>query len=1136
MRKKYLILSLFFMQYLHSQIINSNPASASSPMDNIKQIYPAAPTANNLMKFEEVPVSYYTGIPDIKIPLAAISTNDSKISMNVSLNYHPLNAKPLDKSGEEGLGWSLFAGGTITKTIRGSADDRNFEGVEQRVGILYDEYNYAGAHTNYTRKYLDELAVGGVYHTDQYKKLLFDALFFSRYDTEYDLYQYNFMGYTGRFIIKKSSDNNLYVEKLDKNNLKITIGSTNSGNALEVASFIILDEYGNSFTFDVLERTQRSSISNKIGYYDSFQTNSKDSGESTTAFHLSKVANTSKTELVKLEYYPPSEIQYTDYSNITRNKFASEDANSLPVATTFDSQMPASYETNIITNNTFVRSLKEIEIPGKGKINFTYLQERNDSGYSLPQQLQKLDKVKVFDASGKLLETHQLSYSYFTYNLAGGNLPNTTLSLSKVTKFDSSSNKEYDYILDYTSNPQNRTLGTDSWGWFNCPRPNANPLLAKYVSPDCINMNILKSMKLPSGGIRTFDFGANTYSSDHLGMPITNFDDNIENWTYSNVTDVTLHSTFFNSATYSLGKVLQNKILLLESGEILNNNDNIGFLFLEKLNLSQELVQSYGINTTDKEINLEGGHFYRIKFTWTNSNDQGTANIKYSFKTKNPVQKQWLNGGGIRINTISYYDNPNDATPQKKVTFSYNTFTDSGKSSGALVFPKPLLTYKYGYSNKFVSTCGGMSVGYCQYPYANEFAIYSSQSFLPVQKTQGSDVGYQNITVLETGKGRTEYSYTSPIDKPNPDSHYINFELPPFLPVDNYDYKRGLLTKDEKKDNMNLSLYKKDTEYNIYDSRVLTGLNISYINSPYSEYVYAGHFNSYENYYAGCIQNQGLNVFCDNRSNVSSMMRILPVQEIIGKANPIHSETTESFNGKTLKTVEDITYNTRDYPIKQKATFADNTITETTFSYAHEKNNQRLINANIIGIPLQTITKKDNVMVSNIETKYDNPLSLLPSSVISTDLQNVISTEVTYDQYDLKGNLQQYTTKDGISTVIIWGYNQTQPIAKIEGAKLTDIQQSLIDAIVNASNTDALAASGNDETAFLSALNAFRANTALSGYQITTYTYDPLVGVRSITSPSGISEFYVYDSANRLEKVIDVNGKVLKEMKYNYKN
>ncbi|WP_213279913.1 RHS repeat protein [Chryseobacterium indologenes] len=247
------------------------------------------------------------------------------------------------------------------------------------------------------------------------------------------------------------------------------------------------------------------------------------------------------------------------------------------------------------------------------------------------------------------------------------------------------------------------------------------------------------------------------------------------------------------------------------------------------------------------------------------------------------------------------------------------------------------------------------------------------------------------------------------------------------------------------------------------------------------------------------------------------------------------------FNSGITETKKAVFNNTNNYrPNLEKVTSFDGNIQEVKYKYALDKNNQKLITANMIGIPLETETTQTigtvTKILSKTETKYDNPLNLLPSSVLSTDLQNVTSTEVTYDQYDLKGNLQQYTTKDGISTVIIWGYNQTQPIAKIEGAKLTDIQQSLIDSIVNASDTDALAASGNDETAFLSALSSFRANTSLSGYQITTYTYDPLVGVRSITSPSGIRESYVYDSANRLEKVIDVNGKVLKEMKYNYKN
>ncbi|MDR6464273.1 hypothetical protein [Chryseobacterium sediminis] len=219
-------------------------------------------------------------------------------------------------------------------------------------------------------------------------------------------------------------------------------------------------------------------------------------------------------------------------------------------------------------------------------------------------------------------------------------------------------------------------------------------------------------------------------------------------------------------------------------------------------------------------------------------------------------------------------------------------------------------------------------------------------------------------------------------------------------------------------------------------------------------------------------------------------------------------------------------------------------VNETYYYYPQSKLLNKLLDKNIYKYLLEKKEIFNGKTIARLETKYDDPSNLFPSSGLSYDFQNTPSTDITYDKYDTKGNLQQYTTKDGVSTVIIWGYNQTQPIAKITGAKLTDIQQSLIDAIVNASNTDALASVNNDETAFLSALNIFRNNTALSGYQITTYTYDPLIGVRSITSPSGISEFYIYDSANRLKEIRqqekdssgNITYKTVKEFQYNYKN
>lgn len=81
------------------------------------------------------------------------------------------------------------------------------------------------------------------------------------------------------------------------------------------------------------------------------------------------------------------------------------------------------------------------------------------------------------------------------------------------------------------------------------------------------------------------------------------------------------------------------------------------------------------------------------------------------------------------------------------------------------------------------------------------------------------------------------------------------------------------------------------------------------------------------------------------------------------------------------------------------------------------------------------------------------------------------------------------------------------------------------------------------EDQLLSVLNDFRKQTALADKQVTTFTYDPLIGVTSITPPTGIREIYSYDTANRLKEVKvrekDNTGnyvyRKVKEFNYNYK-
>ncbi|WP_162032298.1 hypothetical protein [Chryseobacterium potabilaquae] len=245
------------------------------------------------------------------------------------------------------------------------------------------------------------------------------------------------------------------------------------------------------------------------------------------------------------------------------------------------------------------------------------------------------------------------------------------------------------------------------------------------------------------------------------------------------------------------------------------------------------------------------------------------------------------------------------------------------------------------------------------------------------------------------------------------------------------------------------------------------------------------------------------------------------------------------FNSGYSETKKEITNNDNQLVEKEVETSFDGQIKETSYFYAMEKGNQKLINANILGVPLETVatSKKNSSDPGKIllkkETKYESITHNFPTSMIIYDIpNNITSTEATFNQYDTKGNLEQYTTKEGVPVTLVWGYKKTQPIAKVEGATSAQVAPYIAD-IVSKSDLDVDAAS---EKILLSALDTFRNNSNLIGTQITTYTYDPLIGATTITPPSGAREIYQYDLGNRLESVVDERGNILKEYQYNYKH
>lgn len=84
-------------------------------------IIPPSPTAQNFMRYGEIPVDHSTGVPKIEIPIYTVKGR--KLELPISISYHASGIKVNDVASEVGLGWVLNAGGIITRSVNGIPDE-----------------------------------------------------------------------------------------------------------------------------------------------------------------------------------------------------------------------------------------------------------------------------------------------------------------------------------------------------------------------------------------------------------------------------------------------------------------------------------------------------------------------------------------------------------------------------------------------------------------------------------------------------------------------------------------------------------------------------------------------------------------------------------------------------------------------------------------------------------------------------------------------------------------------------------------------------------------------------------------------------------------------------------------------------
>ncbi|UOB16276.1 hypothetical protein [Abyssalbus ytuae] len=152
---------------------------------------------------------------------------------------------------------------------------------------------------------------------------------------------------------------------------------------------------------------------------------------------------------------------------------------------------------------------------------------------------------------------------------------------------------------------------------------------------------------------------------------------------------------------------------------------------------------------------------------------------------------------------------------------------------------------------------------------------------------------------------------------------------------------------------------------------------------------------------------------------------------------------------------------------------------------------------------------------------------VLPASIQTLkgvyNTSNTLQDRLLYDKFDEKGNIIEISKKDGSHMSYIWGYNGQYVVAKIENATYSEIE-NILGANFN------LGSNGLSTSQF----NALK--SGLPNAMMTTYTYDPLIGVTSITDPKGFTTYYQYDDFNRLEFVKDQEDNIISKNEYHYKN
>ncbi len=489
--------------------------------------------------------------------------------------------------------------------------------------------------------------------------------------------------------------------------------------------------------------------------------------------------------------------------------------------------------------------------------------------------------------------------------------------------------------------------------------------------------------------------------------------------------------------------------------------------------------------------------------------------------------------GGVRIAKIIDSDGVNPANNVVKI-YQYTREEEPCRSSGSLV-KAPKYNFLYKSSNRI----DGSSTEYLA-----KYTGRSSTSKVALGSTQGSHIGYSQVTVLygEGGEnGKTVYEYTSPLEFRD-----LGGEVFPFPLANSTDWQRGHL-KGSRDFDSNGRMHK-EVKYTYKSARAqpgqtsIMGTRIGYsINSQQDIYDVLDErtYFIYVNWHVLSTATVSIFDYIDPAKSLITTTKYHYTN--LAHLQPSHIVQSRSDQQESVQVIT--------YPLDFTVPNPNNTAAIALKGLQHK---------NIINVPVtkQTWLKSsatDSSLLASSVTEYKQlssgvvvpekefvletaqPLpvaNFTPASITGTGAFSLGSTnqlKTTLIFKELFSQLVQANVNKQAPVSYLWGYNQSYPVAEIKNASYDQVKAAL--GVLQTQEID-LGAGGltaAQETALRSMPNVL----------VTTFTYDPLVGMISQTDPNGVPLYYEYDGLGRLIAVknqeADGTKNLVQQYLYHYK-